>query len=67
MLFNGKRRNRFDKKFSMRYEGFNHKKKMYFFEYCFDMEAVVMVSIKILVHNNHRISDWLCKQVTDPS
>lgn len=66
MLFNGKRRNRFDKKFSMRYEGFNHK-KMYFFEYCFDMEAVVMVSIKILVHNNHRISDWLCKQVTDPS
>lgn len=43
------------------------KKKMYFFEYCFDMEAVVMVSIKILVHNNHRISDWLCKQVTDPS
>ena len=42
-------------------------KKMYFFQYCFDMEAVVMVSIKILVHNNHGISDWLCKQVTDPS
>ena len=30
MLFNGKRRNRFDKKFSMRYEGFNHKKKCTF-------------------------------------
>ena len=30
MLFNGKRRNRFDKKFSMRHEGFNHKKNVLF-------------------------------------